>query len=111
MEGRRFARHRTRLRSGKLVSLVGQFLTDCQFHDVSGGGARVRLLGGETVAKRFWLFDDQYGQALLTEVAWQKGAEIGVRFIHDPAVPLLDEKRLAELSGKYYAMKCEQAGK
>ena len=105
VEGRRFTRRRTRLRSGKLLSLSGQFLSDCQFYDISGGGARVRVLDGKAVPERFWLFDDQHGQALLTETVWRKGLEIGARFVHDPAVTSLDGRRLAELSGKYYAVK------
>ena len=60
---------------------------------------------GKAVPERFWLFDDQHGQALLTETVWRKGLEIGARFVHDPAVTSLDGRRLAELSGKYYAVK------
>jgi hypothetical protein len=103
-EKRRSERRRTRLRSGKLVSLEGRFLTDCHMHDVAGGGAKIRVADPRTIPGRFWLFDDRHARALIAEVVWREGLELGVRFRDDPAVPPLSETRLAELAGKYYSL-------
>ena len=37
------ARRRVRFRSGKLASPDGKFLSDCQIHDRSAEGARLRI--------------------------------------------------------------------
>jgi len=103
-EKRRQERKRTRLRSGKLVTLDGRFLTECQVENIARGGAKIRLVGPCVVPKRFWLFDDQYCGALITEVVWQREPELGVRFVQDPNVTPLDENVLSRLSGKYYSL-------
>ena len=103
-EKRRQKRKRTRLRSGKLVTLDGHFLTECQFQNIARGGAKIRLVGPCVVPKRFWLFDDQYCGALITEVVWHREPEFGVRFVQDPNVAPLDEAVLHALAGKYYSL-------
>lgn len=103
-EKRRAERRRTRLRSGKLVGIDGRFLIECQLHDIAGGGAKIRVADPRLVPDRFWLFDDHYAQALIAEVVWRDGLELGVRFRHDPAVQPLDEARLTKLAGKYYSL-------
>lgn len=97
-------RKRTRLRSGKLVTLDGQFLTECHFQNLAGGGARIRIVGQCAVPNRFWLFDDQYSSALITEIVWHKDAEFGVRFIQDSSVVPLNDTILNTLAGKYYSL-------
>ena len=103
-EKRRQDRKRTRLRSGKLVTLDGHFLTECQFQNIAHGGARIRLIGSCAVPARFWLFDDQYCGALITEVVWHKEPEFGVRFVQDPSVEPLNDTLLQTLAGKYYSL-------
>ncbi|QND50665.1 PilZ domain-containing protein (plasmid) [Phyllobacterium sp. 628] len=97
-------RKRTRLRSGKLVTLDGQFLTECHFHNIAGGGARIRTVTQARVPNRFWLFDDQHGSALMTEVVWHKDGDFGVRFIQDTGVLPLNDTILSALAGKYYTL-------
>ncbi|MBZ9603457.1 PilZ domain-containing protein [Phyllobacterium chamaecytisi] len=97
-------RKRTRLRSGKVVTLEGHFLTECHFHNLAGGGAKIRLVNQSTVPTRFWLFDDQYNGALITEVVWRQDMELGVRFIEDPDVTPLTDTILRTLAGKYYSL-------
>lgn len=103
-EKRHSERRRTRLRSGKLVELGGRFLIECQLHDIAGSGARVRVADPSGVPDRFWLFDDRYAHALLAEVVWRDGLDLGVGFRNDPTIPPLSETRLAELAGKYYSL-------
>jgi hypothetical protein len=97
-------RKRTRLRSGKLVTLDGQFLTECHFHNLAEGGAKIRTVKTSTIPERFWLFDDQYCGALITEIVWRKDTDLGVRFVQDVDVLPLSEKTLSALSGKYYSL-------
>jgi hypothetical protein len=104
MEKRVEERKKTRLRSGKLISLDGQFLTECHFQNLAGGGARIRIVTQCVVPNRFWLFDDQYCSALITEIVWHKDAEYGVRFAQDSSVVPLNETILNTLAGKYYSL-------
>ncbi|MBB3233692.1 PilZ domain-containing protein [Phyllobacterium endophyticum] len=97
-------RTRTRLRSGKLVTLDGRFITECHFHNIAGGGARIRVVGQCAIPIRFWLFDDQHRSALITEIVWRKDAELGVRFVDNAGVPYLSDAMLNALSGKYYSL-------
>ncbi|MBV2144358.1 PilZ domain-containing protein [Falsochrobactrum sp. TDYN1] len=97
-------RQRTRLRSGKIVSLDGRFIIECQFSDIAPHGAKLRTLEASGVPERFWLFDDFYVRALLARTIWRDGSELGVRFTTDPSVPLLDDERLRQLAGKYYSL-------
>lgn len=103
-EQRELERKRTRLRSGKLVNLDGQFLTECHFQDLAKGGARIRIIGQCDIPERFWLFDDQYCGALITHIVWRKNLDIGVRFAPDSTVAPLSESVLHALSGKYYSL-------
>lgn len=104
LEKRSAARHRTRLRSGKVLNLHGGFLIDCQVSDVASGGAKIRVPDPMRVPDRFFLFDDQHEQALMAEVVWRKGPELGVKFCNDPSIAPLDPVRLSELAGKYYSL-------
>lgn len=97
-------RKKTRLRSGKLVTLDGQFLTECHFQNLASGGARIRIVGQCAIPNRFWLFDDQYCGALITEIVWRSDAEFGVRFIQDAGVIPLNDTILGKLAGKYYSL-------
>ncbi len=64
-EQREQERKRTRLRSGKLVTLEGQFIIECHFQDLAEAGARIRIVAQSYIPERFWLFDDQYCGASL----------------------------------------------
>jgi len=97
-------RKKTRLRSGKLVTLDGQFLTECHIQNLADSGARIRIVSQCAVPDRFWLFDDQYCGALITEIVWHKDAEFGVRFVQDPSVVPLNDTVLNTLAGKYYSL-------
>ncbi|MHC1551732.1 PilZ domain-containing protein [Phyllobacterium sp. K27] len=103
-EQREQDRKRTRLRSGKLVTLDGQFLTECHFQDLAEGGARIRMIGQCDVPDRFWLFDDQHCGALIARIVWRKDLDVGVRFAPDASVAPLSERVLHALSGKYYSL-------
>ena len=103
-EKRAKERTRTRLRSGKLVTLNGHFLTECHFHNLAGGGAKIRIVSQCAVPIRFWLFDDQYRGALITEIVWRKDMELGVRFVADAGVTPLTDTILSTLAGKYYSL-------
>ncbi|RCS24000.1 PilZ domain-containing protein [Phyllobacterium salinisoli] len=103
-EKRSSERRRTRLRSGKIVNMNGRFLIECQLHDIAGGGAKIRVADARDVPDRFWLFDDRYGQALIAEIVWRDGVELGVRFCNDPTIQPLDDARLSKLAGKYYSL-------
>ncbi len=103
-EKRTEERKRTRLRSGKLVTLSGQFLTECHFHNLAGGGAKIRIMSQCVIPDRFWLFDDQYCGALITEIVWRNDFDFGVRFVHDPGVAPLNDTILNTLAGKYYSL-------
>jgi PilZ domain len=97
-------RKRTRLRSGKLVTLEGQFLTECHFQNLAEGGARIRIVTQTAVPDRFWLFDDQYCGALITQVVWRRDTDFGVRFVPDTNIAPLSDRVLHALSGKYYSL-------
>lgn len=99
--GRRF---RTRLRSGKIVSLEGRFLIECQFHDLADGGARIRPVGPYRLPDRFWLFDDHERNVAYAEVAWRNGSGIGVSFECEPDAVALSHERIAHLARKYYGL-------
>ncbi len=103
-ERRSEERQQTRLRSGKIVSLDGRFIIECQFRDIAPHGARLRTTDVPNLPERFWLFDDFYGRALLAQVAWRANSEIGVQLINDVTVPPLNEERLSQLAGKYYSL-------
>lgn len=103
-EQREQDRKRTRLRSGKLVTLDGLFLTECHFQDLAEGGARIRIIGHCDVPDRFWLFDDQYCGALITRIVWRKDLDLGVQFSPDSSITPLSERVLHALSGKYYSL-------
>lgn len=103
-EQRMEERKRTRLRSGKLVTLEGQFLTECHFQDLAEGGARIRIVSKSAIPDRFWLFDDQYCGALVTEIVWRKDTDFGVRFVPDANIAPLSDSTLNALSGKYYSL-------
>jgi hypothetical protein len=43
-DNRNEQRSRTRLRTGKITSLINRFIVECQLHDRSPTGARIRLM-------------------------------------------------------------------
>ena len=73
-------RQRTRLRSGKLVTVGGEFLTECLIYDLSSRGCRIRLPAGRPLPRAIQLLDDQSGLLHRCALLWRDGSDIGVRF-------------------------------
>lgn len=98
------ARHRTRLRSGKIVSVEGNFVTECHFHDLADGGARIRPVGATAIPDRLWLFDDGERSVTYAEVIWRNALGIGISFNDRPRGIGLEAQRIAHLARKYYSL-------
>lgn len=101
---RRRNRHRTRLRSGKIVSIEGRFLIECQFRDLADGGAQIWPVRDFEPPDRFWVFDDHERSVTYAEVVWRKGPGIGVSFDDKPQGCSISRERIAYLSRKYYGL-------
>lgn len=96
-------RKRTRLRSGKLADLRGNFLAECAIHDRSLDGARLRLDDSALVPDEALLFEDEHEALLTVSVVWRRPQEVGVRFRVGPSGA--ERRRIThKLSGKYYAL-------
>ena len=74
-------RWRTRLQSGRILDSRNRVLTDCQVHDRSGHGARLRIPVNAALPSRFRFFDDVAKQLFEVQLAWQRGQDAGVRFL------------------------------
>lgn len=75
---RRWATH---LRVGKIVDGRTCVLSEAQTRDLSARGARLRLTGNITLPVRIRFFDENSKTLREAAVAWQRGREIGVRFL------------------------------
>jgi hypothetical protein len=102
-EARRQPRRRTRLRTGKIIDLANSFLVECQIHDRSATGARVRLMAPLALPALLRLFEDEAGDAVDARLVWSKGREAGLRFSNHPQARPLSASDRATLAGKYYA--------
>jgi hypothetical protein len=76
-------RHRTRLRSGKILDLANKFLIDCQIHNRSAHGARLILAAKVKAPRRFRLFSDTDGELIDAKIIWQRGQNVGVTFLEE----------------------------
>lgn len=103
MEKRAAARHRTRLRSGKIADLSGRFIVECAIHDRSATGARLRRVALAPVPGRICLYDDAANSLSAAAIVWERGLEIGIRFTPEVTVPGEKAIRFA-LGGRYYAL-------
>ncbi len=74
-------RWRTRLQSGRILDSRNRVLTDCQVHDRSSHGARLRIPVNATLPSRFRFFDDVAKQLFEVRLAWQRGQDAGIRFM------------------------------
>ncbi len=73
-------RRRTQLRSGKIISSNGQFVSECLIVDRSTFGSKLRLPKISPLPARVMLFDDQSGELLHATVIWRRDRETGIRF-------------------------------
>jgi hypothetical protein len=76
-------RRRTLL-GARVVFNNGNSTVDCQVRDVAEHGARLSLHGTVTLPDEFELHFLQQGDARRVRVVWQRGANIGVRYLDDP---------------------------
>ena len=103
-ERRAEPRRRTRLRSGKVLDAKNRFLIECQVHDRSARGARLRLVADVSAPAKIHLFDDEAKMVCEAQIIWRSNQELGVVFLaHVNADGLRPAERTA-LSGKYYAV-------
>lgn len=98
-------RNRTRLRSGKIADLAGNYLVDCQVFDRSPKGARLRLMEACELPDHIRLFDDELDLLLIAVVVWINVHNIGVEFPSGPENVETQGKEHAALGGRYYAIK------
>lgn len=103
-EQRAEPRKRTRLRSGKILDTTNRFLVECQIHDRSAEGARLRLVANVSAPQRIRLFDDEAKILRDARIVWRRNHEIGVRFAPSARTVFLRPGERASLAGKYYAI-------
>ncbi len=76
-------RWRTHLRSGKIADGRTCILVESQVRDRSTGGARLRLSGQVSLPPRIRFFDEISTTLYEAAVAWQRGREIGIKFLRE----------------------------
>ncbi len=76
-------RWRTHLRSGKIADGQTCILVESQVRDRSAGGARLRLSGQVSLPARIRFFDEISTTLYEAAVAWQRGREIGIKFLQE----------------------------
>jgi hypothetical protein len=82
-EKRADRRWRTHLRSGKVVDGGSVVLAESQIRDRSARGARLRLATPVTLPPQIRFFDDISKHLFEASVAWQRGRDIGIAFLHE----------------------------
>lgn len=97
-------RRRTRLRSGKILDARNKFLIECQVHDRSSRGARLRLVANIFMPPRLRLFDDETQTVRDARVIWRRNHEIGVSFMQRGNGDDLRPSERTALASKYYAV-------
>ncbi len=97
-------RRRTVLRSGKIATINGKFIADCQIYDRSEKGVRLRLSLNVELPEHVRVFDDEQNILFAGKVVWRNAKEIGVEFAEGEQNIERHGKRHAMLSGKYYAV-------
>jgi hypothetical protein len=101
-ERRLARRHRTRLRSGKILDPHNAQLIECQIYDRSEKGARVRLIGYTPVPSKIRLYEESPERLLEALVVWRKDREIGLSFNPNAPPRLISKSQLANLRGNFY---------
>lgn len=100
---RSFARQRTRLRSGKLIDVAGNFITECLVHNRSASGCRLRLPTGTPLPRGLDFYEDQSGRLFHAVLVWQRDREVGLRLV--PCPPNRLSRLTAErMRAKYYGL-------
>jgi hypothetical protein len=82
-EKRADRRWRTHLRSGKVVDGGSVILAESQIRDRSARGARLRLATPVILPRQIRFFDDISKHLFEASVAWQRGRDIGIAFLHE----------------------------
>jgi len=97
------SRHSPRMRTllkGTIVFSNRMHSFDCLVRNWSDTGARLEFGTGPTVPDNFELDIPQKSRVYRCIVAWRRGNEIGVHFVHedkaDPAVALLERLKTIE---------------
>ncbi len=93
-------RWRTRLQSGKILNSRNRVLTDCQVHDRSSHGARLRILVNAALPSRCRFFDDVAKQLFDVQVAWQRGQDAGMKFVAQIHISEAQSAALGAKAGK-----------
>jgi PilZ domain len=102
---KRFAeRRRTRLRTGKITDLMNRFIVECQLHDRSTSGARIRLMAHFRLPLWVRFYDDELRTIDTAEVMWRDKLEIGLRFMPKEPLSRSDRAAITALGGKCYAL-------
>lgn len=91
----RAPRQRT-LYAGVLIHSAAGLTTDCSVKDISDGGARIKLMAMVVLSAPVVLLVPRIGEADEVQVIWQRGAELGLRFVRkvDLKTPESDIDRL-----------------
>jgi len=97
-------RRRTVLRSGKIATINGRFIADCQIYDRSEKGVRVRLSLDVELPEHVRVFDDEQNILFAGKIIWRDTKEVGIEFAEGEQNVEKHGKRHAMLSGKYYAV-------
>lgn len=100
---RRVTRSRTRLCSGKIVDLVGDFICHCIIHDRSRFGMRLAIDRPHSLPARFLILDDTSGTICLGRAVWRRDTSVGVLLF--PNAPIqLSKAALNALRTRYYGI-------
>ena len=102
---RKAPRRRTRLRSGKVISLEGLFIDDCLIHDRSTLGVRIRMAGRTILPGHVKFFDDELRQLRTARVVWQRDNIAGLEFIDEQPPHHACAREQMAWTGKYYALR------
>lgn len=102
-ERRGDGRTRTRLRPGKILAMDGTFVADCLILDRSAQGARIRVLGSESVPEAFRLIDEAGRESFFSRTVWERGDEAGLS-LAEGSGPMGTRDFLAA-AGPYYAVR------
>jgi PilZ domain len=97
-------RRRTRLRSGKVLDAKNKFLIECQVHDRSDRGARLRLVANVSAPARIHLFDDEANCVREAQVIWRSKQDVGVTFVGHAKVGGMRPVDRNALAAKFYAV-------
>jgi hypothetical protein len=104
-ERRATRRRRTRLRSGKTLTPGNGFLVECQIHERSEQGARLRLLAPIPIPGRLRLYEDAPERLIDAFVVWRRDCEIGICFAPHARSRGITSAQLSCLRGRYYAVR------